>query len=460
MTVLSGVASALFWGVILLSLLVFVHESGHFLMARAFGVRVTEFFLGMPSRLRLSWKSRRWGTEFGVTPVLLGGYNRICGMEGELDDLLADALGIVQREGRVLASDLAAELGVDEERAYRLLEVLSDMGSIRPFYDPERDEHPGQSEYPAAFETLQRDAAMLTEYDVDHDFSSAGTTPGGSPRPVADAAGLLAADMARTYRGKSFVKRVLILLAGPLVNIALSFVLIVASLTIVGVEVNVNSNTLGGVTSGSLAADAGLKEGDTIMRLGSHDVTSWVSLAEAIDMTLEQGDDFIVAYERDGETFETTVTLPADGQVEAFGVEALLETYHPTFVEAASYALSYVQLVGGTIARLLLPQHTLEIVGQSTSIVGISAMASDAASSGANDLVMFAAAISMSLGFTNLLPVPPLDGGKILIEVVELVRRKPLSTKARSAVSYVGLAFFLFLFVFALRNDVLRIFGQ
>ena len=60
----------------------------------------------------------------------------------------------------------------------------------------------------------------------------------------------------------------------------------------------------------------------------------------------------------------------------------------------------------------------------------------------------------MSRGFMNLLPVPPLDGGKILIETVQLVLRRPISKRAQTAVSYVGLAFFIFIFVYALRNDI------
>jgi regulator of sigma E protease len=75
------------------------------------------------------------------------------------------------------------------------------------------------------------------------------------------------------------------------------------------------------------------------------------------------------------------------------------------------------------------------------------------------DLILLAAAISMSLGFMNLLPVPPLDGGKILIELIQLVARRELSPKAQSAVSYLGLAFFLFIFCFALRNDIMMLLG-
>ena len=89
-------------------------------------------------------------------------------------------------------------------------------------------------------------------------------------------------------------------------------------------------------------------------------------------------------------------------------------------------------------------------------MVGISVMASEAASTSPIELVLLVASVSMSLGFMNLLPIPPLDGGKILIEIVQLIIRRPLSIRAQTIVSYVGVAFFLFIFVVALRNDIVR----
>ncbi|MBQ6523972.1 MAG: site-2 protease family protein [Atopobiaceae bacterium] len=459
MSAVSGFISAVFWGVLVLSCLVFIHEGGHFLAARAFGMRVTEFFLGLPCRFRLSFKSKRFGTEFGVTPLLLGGYNRICGMEGEYDELLPRSLQIVQREGRVPATALASELQIEEGRAYALLAYLADLGAIRPYYDKSKGETPWQSEWPEQFETLQRDAKLLTEYDSAHDFTSKGTTDAGCPRPVEDAEEFYRGEASHTYRGKGFFQRLVVLVAGPAVNILAAFLLIVGSLMIGGVEVNTNSNVLGGVAPGSYAEAAGIKQGDKIVMLAGKQVSNWDDLCVAIDAALEAGQDFMVAYERDGQTFEATVDLPEGEHVEIFGVNAQIELYRPNFLEAAGFALSYIGLVAGAVARIIMPQHTMEVVSQSSSIVGISAMASEAASSGPNHLVMFAAAISMSLGFMNLLPIPPLDGGKILLEVIEAIRRKPLSTKAQAYISYVGLAFFLFLFVFAVRNDIMRIFG-
>ena len=70
--------------------------------------------------------------------------------------------------------------------------------------------------------------------------------------------------------------------------------------------------------------------------------------------------------------------------------------------------------------------------------------------------MVLVAAVSMSLGFMNLLPIPPFDGGKILIEVIQLVIRRPLGERAQTALNYLGLAFILFVFVVVLRNDIVR----
>ena len=202
---MTGVVSAIFWGVVVLSLLVFVHESGHYLAARACGVRVTEFFLGMPCRVKLSHKSKDHGTEIGVTPILLGGYTRICGMENSTDELLGAALMAVQRAGRIAVSDLASQLGCDVDRAYGLLATLADWAAVRPYYDPALGEHEGQSDWPASFETLRRDASLRTEYDRGHDFSQAGTTNYGEPRdPGMSVDEFLARERGRTYLGCGF----------------------------------------------------------------------------------------------------------------------------------------------------------------------------------------------------------------------------------------------------------------
>lgn len=449
--------SAVFWGVVVLSALVFVHEGGHYLASRLCHVRATEFFLGLPCRFRLSRKSRKVGTEFGVTPLLLGGYTRICGMEGTEDDLLAPALDVVMTEGRVSAEEVARRLGVDVDRAYGLLGTLSDWAAIQPYYDPALGERPGQSEYPASFETVARDPNHLTEYDRGHDLTLPGSTEAGSPHETGmSPEEFLEHERSHTYLGVGFLRRVLMLVAGPLVNIALAFVLVTAAFMAQEYQYVPNVSTLGGVVEGSAADKAGLEAGDTVTRVGDTEVDTWEGLVDALGPYLSSGTDFEIAYVRDGVEETTLVDLPDGEATDELGVYSSVATYRLSLPEAAAATLDYTVETASYVAQLLQPAHTMEVLDQSSSIVGISAMASEAASSGPFTLMLFVAAVSMSLGFMNLLPIPPFDGGKILIEVIQLVIRRPLSPRVQNALSYLGLAFIVFVFVVVVKNDIVR----
>ncbi|MBQ6395119.1 MAG: site-2 protease family protein [Atopobiaceae bacterium] len=176
---MGGFFSALFWGLLVLSLLVVIHEAGHFLLARLFRVRVTEFFLGMPFKYRLAVRSQKNGTLFGVTPLLLGGYNRICGMSGMEDERLASVLGYVTRKGRVEVQTMADDLGMELEDAYELLSTLEDWASVEAYYDPELGEFDSQADWPRSFQTPARDGACRTIYDLGYDASLPGSIETG-----------------------------------------------------------------------------------------------------------------------------------------------------------------------------------------------------------------------------------------------------------------------------------------
>lgn len=463
MTQVLGVLSAIFWGVLVLSVLVFIHEGGHYLAARAFGIRVTEFFLGMPAPWKLSRKSEKYGTEVGITPILLGGYTRICGMEGDDDEALADVLAFVQRKGRVTIPEVAHGLGLGPERAADCLMTLTDWASIAAYTDPDKPKDTAKADksekdplegYPDYFETLTRDANMLTEYDREHDFATVGTTAQGEIRPVEDPVAFLEKERSHTYLGASFVKRVIMLVAGPFVNLVAAFLIVCVALMAGGVSAVVDVSTVSEVSEGSLAAKAGLVGGDTITRVDDIEVSTWVGLCDALDSVLPAGEDFEVAFTHEG--IEKVVTVEMDGPATIFGVSATTTLYHPDFVTAAKATLSYAAMVGEFALRIINPMKTIETLEQSSSIVGISVMASQAAAMGLVELASLAGAVSMSLGFMNLLPIPPLDGGKILIEIIQLIIRRPLSMKVQNIISWIGLAFFLFIFVFVLRNDIIR----
>lgn len=455
--------STVFWGVLVLSILVFIHEGGHYLAASSFGVRVSEFFLGMPSRFRIATRLKKRGTMVGVTPVLLGGYVRICGMEGCEDERLSKCLGLVLQKGRAKAHELALELGCEDEECYEMLAALVDCGSIEPVYDPELGEYEGQSDWPESFRTVARDAAGLTILDRDHDpelrSDSALHMPGEPYDPGVSTEEFLAGEQAKTYEGCNFFQRIVILAMGPLFNLLTALIIIVGIYSIMGVDVVSNSRVIGEVYQDSLAAEVGLKAGDEVIRIGEYEISSWEDYTEPIQHYLGKHEDFDIVYLRDGAEHTARVDLEEGKDYELLGVYGTLEHIRLSVPDAVKVSFAYAYDVAAHVVQLLNPSHTKEILDQSSSVVGIAQMTNEAAQSGLEPLLLVAASISMSLCFMNLLPIPPLDGGKILIEIIQLIIGRPLSKRAQTAVSYLGLAFFLAIFVYVLRLDILRLFG-
>jgi regulator of sigma E protease len=463
MSAFLNIVSIVFWGCLLLSVLVFVHEGGHYLAARMSGMRVTEFFLGMPCRWRISRKSKDHGTEVGVTPILLGGCTRICGMDALPSENAAKILAYVSERGRVEVSAMCEELGLDEDAVYADLNVLTDWASLEPYYDPELGEKPNQSEWTRQVQTVRRDANLLTAFDSGHDFSLAGSTMAGEPHALVgdDAGAFLAAEQARTYLGKKPLQKIWAVIAGPLVNIVLGFAMLCAILSIGGVSVTVNLPIIGSVSEGSLADAAGLKAGDEIESVNGVEVSTWVDMGTELRACIADGDPFEVAYARGEE--ESTVTVdPAEATDGSglFGVNVSTEMYYPDLLTSLRVSWSYIGQVVESIIKLITPTTTAEVVSQSTSVVGISVMASEAASSGAADYLFLLAGISLSLGFMNLIPILPLDGGHLLIEIVQVIARRRVPQKLRTGISLLGLALFMLLFVVVLKQDLTRyVFG-
>ncbi len=462
MSTLVAALKAVFWGCLLLSILVFIHEGGHYLSARAFGMRVTEFFLGMPCKWRISRKSKSHGTEVGVTPVLLGGYNRICGMDGLPGNRAADILAYVCECGRVEVAAMARDLGMEELEAYEELKVLYDWASLEPYYDEAKGERPGQDVWPAAAQTVARDANGLTAFDSGHDFELSGSTQAGEPFAwKGSAQEFLDQESSHTYLGKGFVARIVTLVAGPAVNIVCGIALLVGCFSVGGIQTVVKLPIVGSVEEGSLAQAAGVEAGDTIVSVGDVTVSTWEDMGEALHNAIEAGQSFELTLTRDGQQLQLEVDpSSADSPSSLFGVNASLTTYHPNLAQSAALSWRYLSYTVSYIVKLFIPATTAEVVSQSTSVVGISVMASQAASTGAEDFLFLMAGISLSLGLMNLIPIPPLDGGKLLIELVQLVSRRRVPMKVQNGLSYVGLALALLLFVVVLHQDITRfVFG-
>lgn len=472
----------IFWGLVLLSALVFVHEGGHFLAARACGVRVLEFFLGMPCRFNVHHVSKRIGTKFGVTPILLGGYAEICGMDPTNVPCAPQVLGSIHRHGIARVADLASELGVAVPEIEDACSLLYGWGSIVP-WDIEAEHGEGASQgskgFPLAFAAAARDAAGNTVYDGRAFNRASATKVGESWTPPMGDQTFFDAERAHTYVGKGFWKRSLMLVAGIAVNILTGFLLVVAVYSVLGVSTPVDVNVIGGVIEGSCAEEAGLKAGDRIQAVDGHPVDSWMSLLEVLDSadkktgaSLEvwrphdqsdafeklSADEFASAgtWAREhGDFLSIDVSFDEEG---ALGINVSTKTIHLGPLQSCQIAVDNIISTAQSVMSLLNPAHTMEILDNSTSVVGISVMSAEAAAEGPSSFLNLAALISFSLGFMNLLPIPPLDGGKLLIETIQAITRREVPVKVQGVISVVGIVLFGVLFLYMLRADFLRFF--
>ena len=353
--------------VVVLGVLVFIHEGGHFLAARAFGVRVTEFMLGLPGP---SVGFVRNGTRFGVTAIPLGGYAKVCGMEtGPMSPHLECALSSVHERGTALAEDVARDCGITVDQAIEALDELVEWGSV---VAPKRaDEYnvyrtprlvPSKKDLKAARRLCMPEPKALPE---------------GSRRKVADPHALFESELSQQYRSLPFWKRSVILLAGIAVNLLFAIVAFVLIYSVIGIDY-VDPST------GEAAHIA---------------VDPWRSL---------------------------------------------------------QLGFGYIGMTFQGIMGLFNPETAAETVSNSTSIVGIAVMSTEFFAAGVADALFFMAVISISLGLMNLLPIPPLDGGRFVVEVIQKVTRRDVPMKVMGFVSMAGMALFLCFFVFMLNQDIQR----
>lgn len=455
------IVAIVFWGLLVLSVLVYIHEAGHFIAARIMGLRVREFFIGLPCRIRLARVSKKTGTAYGITPLLMGGYTLICGMDGSESRCLPRVLTYIYKQGSTTVASAAQDLHLDETEIETALLTLCDWGSIEETDD--------------GFQTLARDAHMRTIYDKGHDFSEAGSTLAGEPHPFAGTQkAFLQQEHSHTYQALGFWGRTFVLINGIFINIIAGFIILFLTLSCLGISGPSNTTTIGSVDEGSPAATVGLMAGDTIVAIDNHEVSSWNEMAAAISSASEKAEPYSVTVSSDApsndgtapsregneSSYVRTFTIEPNSPGEKLGIRATTTQVYLPIPDACVAAVSYIGMTAAAIAQLFNPAHFQEVISQSSSVVGISVMAADAAQKGMTSLLILTAAISLSLGFMNLLPIPPLDGGKILIEAISSIIRRPVPIKIQRIISYVGVLLFILLFIVLLKQDIVRyIFG-
>jgi regulator of sigma E protease len=379
-----------------LALLVLIHEAGHFFAARAVGMTPRKFYIGFPPPLV---KRTRGGVEYGIGTIPLGGYVKIPGMNrpspGELSASLRPEARLEHR-AELARLDVAIE-GGDEPGARAALEQLR----------------------PALGETR-----MWQELEMS-----------------------LAPD---AYWRQATWRRLVAIGAGPAVNLVFALVLFTALFLVATTR---DTNVIGKVLKGSPAAAARLEPGDRIVSIGGATVKP-KQIPAHIRGT--EGRPFTVLVVRHGRRV-TVGPLRAriDGGAYRIGIAIESRTGPGESLPAATG--DAFKLTGSVtadtlrgIGHLLSGRDTKNV----SSSVGIVRVSAAAWRQGLRDYLGVLGLISLALGLLNLLPVLPLDGGHIVMALVEKVRGRTFAQSVYIRYSVVGLGLFVVLMYLGLRNDL------
>ncbi|RJQ54300.1 MAG: RIP metalloprotease [Actinobacteria bacterium] len=334
-------------GIFALGLLVFIHELGHFLAGKAFGVKVREFMVGLPSPKLV--RIRRGETDYGITILPFGGYVKFSGM------------------------DPTEELTPEEEK--------------------------------------------------------------------------------RSFDGQPVWKRLLILAAGPGMNLLLASV-IFAGVFMYGVPMP--TTTIDQVLKGYPAQKAGIVRGDRIVAIDSEPVDSWDEMVGIIRASA--GERVSIDVQRDGRRESIPVLVARRNGAGFLGVGPRVEDRPMAFVPSVWLGIKTTGLVVVAVVMFLieLPSR-LGLLSQARGPVGLVQESARAASEGFRDFAWLVAAFSVSLGVFNLIPLPPLDGGKVALAAVEGLFRRRLSRSVVLAISAFGASLLILLMVYIVVADIGRL---
>lgn len=255
----------------------------------------------------------------------------------------------------------------------------------------------------------------------------------------------------RSFSKKSVPVRMAVLFAGSFMNFVLGMLLF----TLLFFSVGYTTTTLGEVFPGTPAAVAGLQEGDKVTHINSEKIDTWQHLVETIGKS--EGNPLEFRIVRDGETLSKTITPVINEETGnlSIGIGTKIErSLGGAFKAGLDNVIMIMREIINFLRQLVLRQAgTDQLVGP----MGIISMVGEAARAGWLNVVFLAGLISINLGIMNLLPIPALDGSRILFLFVELFRGKPVDPEKEGMIHLVGFGLLIMLMLFVTWQDILRL---
>lgn len=410
--------------ILVFGIIVVVHEFGHFYFAKKSGILVREFAIGMGPKIFAH--IGKDGTAYTIRILPLGGYVRMAGWGDDTTEI---------KTGTPVSLTLADDGKV---KRINLSGKKLDQTAL-PMQVTQFD-----------FEDKLFIKGLVLEeektFAVDHDATVV----------EADGTEVRIAPLDVQYQNATIWGKLITNFAGPMNNFILGFVVFWVLIFMQGGVRDVDTNQFHIMPQGALAK-VGVPETAQITKIGSHEVSNWESLIQAVETETKDktAPTLDVTISEKGSDKQVTVT-PEDSRGRYLlgvqpGVKSdFLSMFVGGFTTAADSALRILSAL-----KNLIFQPDLNKLGGPVAIFKAS---SDAAKNGIENILYFLAMISINIGIFNLIPIPALDGGKIVLNILEAIRRKPLKQEIETYVTLAGVVIMVVLMIAVTWNDIMRLF--
>ncbi len=258
------------------------------------------------------------------------------------------------------------------------------------------------------------------------------------------------------FKSKPIPARMLVILAGVLMNFILPVFLFTGIFAVNGLEVPVDKPVLGYVMPGKSAVEAGLQAGDKILAVGGKPVATWYEMVTELNAYGEN--EVRLTAERNGVKKNYTLKPEFDKDYGKALVGISPQVEHKDFgiFESLQMGFKYTYYIMVMMLDGLYKIVTGAAPADVTGPIGIAKIAGEAAESGWMPLLNLVGLLSINLGIINLLPLPALDGGHFVLLILEALRGKPLGERAATMIQSIGVGLILTLTVWAIFSDISR----
>lgn len=427
-----------------LMILVFIHELGHFLAAKLFGMRVERFSVGFPPRI---WGFKKGDTDYCIGATPLGGYVKISGMVDESMDnefLEQEPQPWEYRSKPVWQRIVVITAGVIFNMILAFFiftgmtmtngKVVVPVENIDGIYITEQS-----ILHEIGFRNNDRIVGVNGEnvpYFNDLVSSSALTSQNLSYQVIRDGEEItipVASSFLDSIQTRGFLDAEFILPSSP-----------------------------SSIVANSPASEAGLQRGDKIVSFNGEEVNYWLQLTSYIRANPE-GEQIELKVLRDGNTFTTSVT-PEEGTIGIYPpdleiaggiridygfLESIASGWNETGEQTTGIIQGFARMIKGDIS-------VRQNLGGPIAIANMTKQATDA--SGWIGFWTITALLSITLAIMNILPIPALDGGHLVFLIYEGITRKEPSEKVRIVAQNIGFFILLTLMIFVVFNDVIKLF--